>query len=106
MNRPMARSAAVEPSRPVVTSRSAASSARARRTSSSPSGSANRKHPIDGAAGPRGDLRRDRDFMLQVAQRIPQVLEGDHLHVAALGGLRRGDKLFIRILATQAKKQA
>src|SRR5256885_15357850 len=99
--RPAAPSLAAAPSRRVVTSWSAASAARARRTASRPRGSANCEHPIDGAAGAGGDLGCDRHLVLQVAQRVPQVLERDHLHVAALGGLGRGDKLLLGVLTAQ-----
>src|SRR6266851_5799329 len=101
-----AASPAATPSRRVVTSSRARSSASARRTSSRPRTSANREHPLDGAARLGGGLGRHLHRVLQVAERVPQVFESDHLHVAALGRLGHGVELFLGVLATQAVQHA
>src|SRR5207244_13230022 len=99
MNLPTAEPSAAAPSNRVVMSSDARSSASALRTSSKPNGSANRQHPIDGPARPESDVGGNRDLELQVAQRVPQVLERDHLHVAALRLLGDGIELLAGILA-------
>src|SRR5260370_15498956 len=93
---------AAAPSNRVVTSSVARSSASAQRTSSRPSGSPNRQHPIDGATRPERDIRGNGDLVLQLAQRVPQLFEGDHLHVATLGLLCHRVELLLRLLAPQA----
>src|SRR2546422_910086 len=100
-SRAVAAAAAVAPSNRVVASSRARSSTRARRTSSSPRTSANRQHPLDRAARPRGDAGGDGDLVFVVAQRVPQVHERDHLHVVTLGRFRGGDELLVRVLAPQ-----
>src|SRR5712691_11117258 len=105
-NRAAAGRSAATPSRRVVTSSRTRSSASARRTSSRPRTSANREHPLDGAARPGGGLGRHVHRVLQVAERVPQVFEGDHLHVAALSRLGHGVELFLGVLATQAVQYA
>src|SRR5256712_81579 len=100
-SRAVAAAAAVAPSNRVVASSRARSSTRARRTSSRPRTSANRQHPLDGAARPRGDAGGDGDLVFVVAQRVPQVLQRDLLHVAALGRSRGGDDLLAGFLAPQ-----
>src|SRR3989454_222926 len=89
------------PSSRVVTSSAVRSSCRASRTCAMPSGSANRQHPVDGAAGAAGDSRGNGDVVLQVAERIAELLERDQLHEAALRRLRQRMKLLGGILAAQ-----
>src|SRR5438445_12906447 len=82
----------------------ARSSASARRTSSSPNfgDSANCEHPVDGAARAHGDLGGDRHFVLQVAERVAQVLQRDLLHVPAFGALASRDEFLVGVLAAQS----
>src|SRR2546430_14827835 len=97
---------AAAPSRPVVTSFAARSSSRARRTASRWGDSANREHPLDGAPCPAGDGGRDGHLVLQVAQRVAQLLERDLLHEAALGRLGQRVELLVGILAAQPIQDA
>src|SRR6266852_4794322 len=97
---------AAAPSNRVVTSSAARSSARARRTSTKPNGSANRQHPVDGPARAFGHSRGDGHVVLHVAERVTQLFQRDLLHVAALGGLPRRQEFLARILAPQAVQHA
>src|SRR5256885_7626148 len=97
---------AAAPSRPVVTSLAARSSSRARRTASRWGESANRQHPVDGAARPPGDGGGHGHLVLQVAQRVAQLLERDLLHEAALGRLGQPVELLVGVLAAQPVQHA
>src|SRR6202044_2882247 len=57
--------------------------------------SADRDHPPDRDPGPIGNLRRDLDLVHAVAQRVAELRQRDHLHVAAVGGLVGGDEVHL-----------
>src|SRR5207249_3396539 len=102
------RRLAAVPSKRVVISLSARSSASARCTACSPkgSGSANREHPLDSASRAKRGVGRDRHVVFQVAERVAQVLQRDLLHVATFGRLVGRDEFLSGILAPQPMQHA
>src|SRR5436309_10706378 len=94
------------PSRRVVTSSAARSSSRARRTASLWGDSANREHPVDRPPRAPGNVARNGHLVLQVAQRVAQLLESDLLHEATLGRLRQRVELLVGVLAPQPIQHA